>query len=359
MTTQGSAPQAPNPNPRSRWPATAKLQGFQAAAGSGLNSQSMFLAEPYYTTIDTVVPAVLSVVAMILIWSTLRSMLVLSSEDRMLGVRIPRIKRLNPVVLAAKSDFKKSNTKVLLVFILAIVIAMANNLHRLVLWGGVVLPVLQVLFGFWFWFQGRQAIRRERKLSQWWKIGDEQASFADATSASKSARDQYAHYQQQPGTVPRSFDQLVYPKSAGWLFIVAYGVVVAAGVVLWWYTDIESGAQLWRIFRTPFYAALLALVAFIASYWLSFYNPSAPGEARGPELIVRMAGLQRGIALVVLISLIVVNVGVITPAVPGLAQYADSIRLLQRIGWVLAVVAFTVNVAWPAWKLRHSGRAAS
>lgn len=311
----------------------------------------MSSTDPQYIAIDTVVPAVLGIVLMILIWSTLRSMLVLSSENRMLGVRIPRIKRLNPVVLAAKSDFKKANTRVLLLFAIAVLIALAQGAHRLVVWGCVALPVLQICAGLWFWAKGRRAIRQERRLSRWWEIGDENADFADAESASESARKQYAHYQQQPGTVPRSFDQLVYPKSAGWLFILAYGVVVAAGVVVWWNTDVHSGRELWQVYRTPFCAALLALVAFVASYWLSFYNPSAPGQRRGPELIVCMARLQRGIALLTLIGLIVVNVGVITPVVPALSDYADMLGILRVAGWVCAAVVAAVDILWPALTL--------
>ena len=311
----------------------------------------MSSTDPQYVTIDTVVPAVLGIVLMILIWAALRSMLVLSSEDSMLGVHIPRIKRLNPVVLAAKSDFKKANTRVLLLFSIALLVALGQEAHRLVLWGCAVLPVLQICAGLLFWARGRRAIRQERRLSRWWEIGDDNADFADTVSASESARQQYAHYQQQPGTVPRSFDQLVYPKPAGWLFILAYGVVVAAGVVLWWNTDVHSGRELWQIYGTPFCAALLALVAFVASYWLSFYNPSAPGGRRGPELIVCMARLQRGIALLTLIALIVVNVGVITPAIPGLADYAGMLGPLRGAGWVCAAIVFAVDILWPALTL--------
>ncbi|HJD89853.1 MAG TPA: hypothetical protein K8V33_03010 [Corynebacterium urealyticum] len=320
----------------------------------------MSSTDPQYVAIDTVVPAVLGIVLMILIWATLRSMLVLSSEDRMLGVRIPRVKRLNPVVLAAKSDFKKTNTRVLLLFSIAVLIALGQGAHRLVLWGCVVLPVIQICAGLWFWARGRRAIRQERRLSRWWEIGDENADFADAESASESARKQYAHYQQQPGTVPRSFDQLVYPKTAGWLFILAYGVVVAAGVVLWWNIDVHSGWELWQVYRTPLVAALLALVAFIASYWLSFYNPSARGQQRGSELIACMARLQRGIALLALIGLIVVNVGVITPAVPELAEYTDMVGALRVAGWVCAAIVLAVDILWPAltlWRLRKNAAA--
>ncbi|AGE36148.1 hypothetical protein [Corynebacterium urealyticum] len=311
----------------------------------------MSSTDPQHVAIDTVVPAVLGIVLMILIWATLRSMLVLSSEDRMLGVRIPRIKRLNPVVLAAKSDFKKANTRVLLLFAIAVLVALGQGAHRLVLWGCVVLPGIQICAGLWFWVRGRRAIRQERRLSRWWEIGDEDADFADTASASESARQQYAHYQQQPGTVPRSFDQLVYPKTAGWLFIFAYGVVVAAGVVLWWNTDVHSGRELGQVYRTPLFAALLALVAFVVSYWLSFYNPSAPGQPRGPELIACMARLQRGIALLTLIGLIVVNVGVITPAVPELAEYAGMVGTLRAAGWVCAAVVLAVDILWPALTL--------
>lgn len=311
----------------------------------------MSSTDPQYVAIDTVVPAVLGIVLMVLIWATLRSMLVLSSEDTMLGVRIPRIKRLNPVVLAAKSDFKKANTRVLLLFAIAVLIALGQGAHRLVLWGCVMLPVLQICAGLFFWIRGRRAIRKERRLSRWWEIGDENADFEDTTSASESARKQHAHYQQQPGTVPRSFDQLVYPKSAGWLFIIAYGVVVAAGVVLWWNTDVHSGRELWQAYRTPFCAALLALVTFIASYSLSFYNPSAPGQPRGPKLIACMARLQRGIALLTLIGLMVVNMGVITPAVPVLVDNTGMLGPLRAVGWVCSVIVFAMDILWPALTL--------
>ena len=73
-----------------------------------------------------------------------------------------------------------------------------------------------------------------------------------------------------------------------------------------------------------------------------------------------MARLQRGIALLVLIGLIVVNVGVITPAVPELAEYTDMVGALRVAGWVCAAIVLAVDILWPAltlWRLRKNAAA--
>lgn len=332
--------------------------------------------ETKYIAVDIVVPTLVTIVLFFLIWSTLRLLLVMSSEDSMLGVKIPQVKRLNPVVLAAKSNFKKRNTRVLVIFIVLMGVAMYYENRTLVVIASDVLPVLQILAGFVFWFQGRHAIRAERKASKWWLIGNteelREAEEASSThSASKSARDQFAYQQEEPHTVPRSYDQLVYPKPAGWLFIAAFAVTVVGSYILWISWDaipdplpsyrkmfgIEAGIKAktaWNVFWLPLAAGLTGLLTFLGSYWLSFVKPKSKSDSsKNPAAAsAGIRGLQAGLGMLTLVTMAMLNLIAMAGVLPDLQDHRELLVRIGVVGFLAGIVGLAIMIVVPMNKVR-------
>ena len=313
-----------------------------------------------HITAETVIPALLTIIVFVLIWAALRTTLILSSEDHMLGIRIPQIKRLNPVVLAAKSDFKRRNTRIFWLFSVVIAVLMYLDWQSALYQAAIILPIAQAGIGLLFWFLGRRAIRAERQRSGWSFIGDASADLSSAQSASQSAQDQfvYRHKAQQP--VPRSFDQLVFPPLAGWLFIASFAVTVAGTYVLWLnWAEIPDpipphmlgfmgqnslhDKTMWTVFSMPLLAGISGLVVFIGTYSLSIGRAGSTPLRR-----VALRGLENGLGLLTLLTMVMMNLVAISGLAPAVEEQSALLDTLGIVSFWVGVAGLVVFVVLPS-----------